>query len=227
MRKPPEPDQIPECKKCGKPHITRFGGQACGAHLQSGKPCPNPPNRHLTVCRMHGADARHLKEIAARRELEAKVRKLLPDTFEPHPDVIGEALRLASEAAAFRDALRSRVDLDQLSTRNEYTGEQVRAEVQLYERALDRLGKLLIDLHRAGMMEVAARRQDEAYRAEIRAEVEAQFAAQVAPLLRGAVEGRWGRDSAEAVMAEVSAGLTRLATVSPSGRRSIRGKETA
>lgn len=66
-------------------------------------------------------------------------------------DPVFELARLAVEAWAMKDALAARVNaLDELRFEDSKGAEQIRAEVVLYERALDRTGKFLESLARLG-----------------------------------------------------------------------------
>jgi hypothetical protein len=118
------------------------------------------------VCGKHGGKAPQALAKAAERVVEDEVRKMLPESFESHPDPLGALLRLVSEAEAFKDALRTRVnDLnDRLRYQSQIGTEQLRAEVSVYERSLDRVGRLLIDLARldldARMVRVSEREVD-------------------------------------------------------------------
>lgn len=95
-----------------------------------------------TVCRSHGGNAPQVRAKAKQRQLEQAARRLLPAEYREHPDPLGEALRTLSEAVAFKDAVRSLVgDLGVLRYEG-HSGEQLRAEVAVYERALDRVGSM-------------------------------------------------------------------------------------
>ena len=73
------------------------------------------------------------------------------------PDPLQALLDLAREAAAWKEALRSLVgELTSIRYRLA-TGEQLRAEVVVYERAMDRLGRLLVDIARLGVEDRLAR----------------------------------------------------------------------
>ncbi|MBO1767056.1 hypothetical protein [Allobranchiibius sp. GilTou38] len=76
----------------------------------------------------------------------------------PIVDPLGRLLDLAAEAAQWLDVIRERVKVLQ-DVRYEAVGagEQVRAEIVLYERAQDRLGKFLTDVARLGIEDRLAR----------------------------------------------------------------------
>jgi hypothetical protein len=113
---------------------------------------------------VHGGSIRHVKAAAARRLEEERVRRLAEDRVRRAldeqgvrevRDPIAEFMRLIDETIAFKDLLASHVAAleDQLRYTDAAGGEQLRAEVTLYERALDRAGKFLADWARLGMQE--------------------------------------------------------------------------
>ena len=66
---------IPTCDRCGHPHVTPHGHQACAGHVSRSdplRPCRQPPVTGSKVCRSHGA-AKGTKARAAadRRAAEA------------------------------------------------------------------------------------------------------------------------------------------------------------
>ncbi len=72
-------DRIVVCGKCGQPHITRFGTQACHAHkspARGGGACRLAPLTGQAVCGAHGGKARHAKAAGARRVAEARAVRL-------------------------------------------------------------------------------------------------------------------------------------------------------
>jgi hypothetical protein len=89
------------------------------------------------------------------------VRKLIPDNPAPITDPLGVLARLAGEADAFRQALAAKVnDLHRLSYRSTIDTEQLRAEVVLYERALDRTAKLCEAMIKSDYLERHVRVQE-------------------------------------------------------------------
>jgi hypothetical protein len=78
-------------------------------------------------------------------------------------DPVAELAKLATEAWAMKDALAARVNaLDSIRYEGSGPGgEQLRAEVALYERALDRSGKFLEVLAKLGYEERRVRVEEE------------------------------------------------------------------
>lgn len=142
-------------------HTTRWGGPSCTGHSKQrqGAPCGAPPVAGQTVCAIHGGKSPQAKKAAAQRlelaAVEADAKKLLAHRGnQPITDPLGELARLASEVVAFKDAIAARLNaLERIRYESNEGSEQLRSEVTLYERALDRTGKFLEVLIRAGFEE--------------------------------------------------------------------------
>lgn len=110
---------------------------------------------------MHGGSSPQAKRRAAERiaarEVEADLASVLAhEGLAAVGDPFEELGRLASESIAFKDALAGRVNAlrEQVRYRADGAGtEQLRAEVVLYERAMDRTGRFLDALVRNGFEE--------------------------------------------------------------------------
>ena len=108
-----------------------------------------------------------MKSAAQRRlrtqQADADARAVLAhEGIAPITSPLEELGRLTSEVVAFKDALAVRVNAIQgeLSQPNSLGTEQLRAEVELYERALDRSGRFLDVLARNGFEEKRLRLQE-------------------------------------------------------------------
>lgn len=105
---------------------------------------------------MHGGSSPQARAAAARRlaaqAAEADARALLAhEGLEGVTDPVAALARLATEADAFRSALARRVNALQSVRYEDAKGaEQLRAEVGLYERALDRTARFVEALARLG-----------------------------------------------------------------------------
>ncbi|MGK5728934.1 hypothetical protein [Streptomyces sp. URMC 124] len=133
----------------GQQPITAVPGRRCTAHRSTdGQPCANWAVKGLTVCRYHGGNSRQSQAAAERRRAEAAVeaqarRTLAQLGAAPVENPLTALAELAGEILAFKTALAERVnDLSSIRFSTEY-GEQVRAEVSLYERAMDRAVNVL------------------------------------------------------------------------------------
>lgn len=116
--------------------------------------CTQPRIHGATVCRMHGGAARQVKAAAARRLAETKVRKALDEVgVREVTNPLEELRALTGEVVAWKDALANHVAAleDRYRFTDEKGAEQLRAEVALYERALDRAGKILETWARLGL----------------------------------------------------------------------------
>jgi len=134
----------------------------CGAKTRAGTPCARGPAPGGIRCKLHGGAIPRAKAKAAERLLEAKVRKLVPDHVAPMANPLLSLLTVAAEAEAFKDELRGLVG--DLGERIRYSGaegsEQLRAEVVVYERALDRVGRMCVDIAKLGLEERLVRQQE-------------------------------------------------------------------
>jgi hypothetical protein len=149
-------------------HVTKDGGSACiGHHKVDGLPCQGYPVTGQTVCRMHGGSSPQAKKKASERlelqKVEADAKALLAHRgLAGITDPLNELARTAAEVIAFKDALAARVNsLSDIRYRDAKDAEQLRAEVALYERALDRTGKFLEVLVRAGFEQRITRLREE------------------------------------------------------------------
>lgn len=85
------PEPAP-CARCGHPHLTRHGHQACAGHLKNGPRtglgCTNPPLTGLTVCRTHGGGTKRALDKSGRaKAAQAAAKELarLGQTIEIGP----------------------------------------------------------------------------------------------------------------------------------------------
>ncbi|WWT39935.1 hypothetical protein [Microcystis phage Mae-JY09] len=126
----------------------------CTATNRAGKPCGNAAMTGTTVCGFHGGKAPQVQRAVRRRIAENKVRQALDEVGIREVENPLEELRaLTGEVVAWKDALARHVAA--LEDRYRFTdhkgGEQLRAEVALYERAMDRAVKVLETWARLGI----------------------------------------------------------------------------
>jgi len=138
----------------------------CKAHKTNGDPCPNWSMKGQMVCVKHGGGAPQNRAAAMIRIEEAKARKELARLdVEPVTNAL-EALQLhAAIVIAWRDRCAEMVNKleDRIRFESSVKIEQLRSEVVLWERALDRASVTLAALARAQVDERLARiRQQQA-----------------------------------------------------------------
>lgn len=134
--------------------------KTCTATARSGERCRKAPARGARVCRMHGGAAPQVKARSAVRAAEAQAQQVLRrEQVVPVVDPLTALSELAGEVVALKDYFRQRLDgLAAEAWRYQAgAGEQLRAEVALYERALDRTARLLGDMARLNLDERLAR----------------------------------------------------------------------
>lgn len=127
----------------------RTDGQPCGAYAVNG----------ARVCSAHGGRAPQVKAKAAERVAEQQARRELARLdVAPVNDPLTEMARIAGQVVAWKDVLAEKVNgLSSLRYEGEGSGEQLRAEVALWERALDRCEKFLTAMARMNIEERMAR----------------------------------------------------------------------
>ena len=128
--------------------------QQCKAKAKStGKRCARYSIEGGTVCRAHGGASKQAKSAAKRRQVEAKAAQEVAAAADAVlayraeralENPLDGLARLATEVTAFKDALAARVNaLTAIRYEDMKSAEQLRSEVALYERALDRTARLL------------------------------------------------------------------------------------
>lgn len=143
-------------------HVTKFGHPSCAGHVREpkwvrpgrpvrhkGEPCLNMPKVGQKVCSIHGGKAPQNLRKGARVVAEAKIQKelaalLAVESLTEVGDPLLALSRLAAEVGSMKSELGRRVNaLTSLTMEAGGGTDQLRAEVVLYERALDRTARLL------------------------------------------------------------------------------------
>lgn len=127
---------------------------------KTGKPCPWYAMEGQLVCHRHGGNAPQAKMAAKlKREEELGKNTLARLGVEPVGNALQELARLAGECVAWKDAMGGKVnELTEAQWRYKANaGEQVRAELLLWERALDRCIQVLSAMARITVDERLAR----------------------------------------------------------------------
>lgn len=133
-----------------------MGRQAlkCSARRTNGKPCRAWAINGGTVCVAHGGAAKQVKAAAARNVAERQAEKFLATIgeFEPVTDPLNQLQLLAGRAVKWMQVLEGIVaDLHRIRYQTE--SEQLDARIVLYERAMDRCSKVLVEMSRLDIAE--------------------------------------------------------------------------
>ncbi|MCW2601684.1 MAG: hypothetical protein JWM02_3513 [Frankiales bacterium] len=129
----------------------------CRATTRAGVPCKRFAIRGGAVCPAHGGSAKHVKRAARTRDAEAKAARLLTSVDAvpvANPlvllaQVAGEAVRLKDVLGVIVDQLRP----EEIRSLSPFGGEELRADLAAYERALDRVGKFAVNMARLNLDE--------------------------------------------------------------------------
>jgi hypothetical protein len=140
------------------PPERRCHGLCIDAEGHRTRPCKLWAIRGLTVCYRHGGAPEHARAAGRRRMAEDKVEKKARALAEvlgadPIDNPLSALAQVAGEAMRFKDVLQQMVsELETVSTKG-LNGEQVRPQVTVYERALDRAGGILEKIARLNIDE--------------------------------------------------------------------------
>lgn len=118
----------------------------CVAHHRDGTPCRAWAIKGGTVCWTHGGRTPSIKNAARRRVMAAKATVWAKKYgADPNLDPVDALINLIGETIAFKNFIAARLsDIDpEKWGYGTVQGEALKAEVQLYERALDRCGNFL------------------------------------------------------------------------------------
>lgn len=110
-------------------------------------------------CKLHGGSTPNQKTKADLDKLDKTARTLLNRMeLVPLDDPIGQLQKLAAEVVAFQAILGDKVEMLRTWTYDDISDkEEVRAVILAYERAMDRTGKLLVDMARLNIEERLAK----------------------------------------------------------------------
>ena len=130
----------------------------CGAKTRAGGSCTYRAMMGQKRCRRHGGSSPRGLAAGARRLAEERAtRSVHREGIEPIGDPVELLRGLASEAVSLKDHFSARLKaLEQIRYEGN-SGEQLRSEVALYERALDRSQRFLHDLAKLGLDERSVR----------------------------------------------------------------------
>lgn len=144
------------CDRCGTPHDPA----RCNAHSKgrNGGQCGRPPTHNSTVCQSHGAGAPQVRAAGKARAEQERARKALGKlVVVPVDNPLEELRNLAGEAVAWKRVCAAAVaQLERLRYSTD-GGEQIRGEIQLFERAIDRCNTILVGIAKLNLDERIAR----------------------------------------------------------------------
>jgi len=127
--------------RCGAQKRQGDPGETCGLAAGWGTDHPG-----VAKCRLHGGNTRNQRTAAAAQHAERQARTVLAGLdVAPIDNPFTALSRLAGQAVAWQETIAGIVN--QLGDRIRYEGaagnEQLRAEIMLYERAMDRCAQVL------------------------------------------------------------------------------------
>lgn len=122
-----------------------------GTAKSTGKPCGLNAVKGSMVCHKHGGSAPQVKAKARQRLLAAQAAEELARLdVDPIDNPLAMLADLLGQAAAFKDILAVKVNAlgDALRFEDVKGTEQLRSEVALWERALDRCERFAVNMAR-------------------------------------------------------------------------------
>jgi hypothetical protein len=145
--------------------MAKRNGPYCGGKLHGRDgTCTLPAgwgteHRGVGRCRKHFGNAPNVIKAAERERLDHEVREALAALdVAPVDDPLTELQKLAGQVVAWKDAMAGKVnELTDLRYEGSLHGEQLRAEVALWERAMDRCERVLVSMARLNLDERLAR----------------------------------------------------------------------
>lgn len=145
--------------------VAHGGAPKCGGTNRQGNPCGNPAGYktdHVGSgnCHFHGGSSPNGRVHAAEKRIENEaMRALYQYDASPVADPLEQLQRLAGRALAWERAIGGAVNKleEQIRYEDEKSAEQLRSEVAVMERAMDRCGKFLVDIAKLNIEERLAR----------------------------------------------------------------------
>lgn len=178
---------------CDRPHChARLKNKNPNSKVRDGR-CHKPPLKDRSRCKVHGGATPQAKLKAAQIQLERSIGAALESLgVQPVENPLVELQKIAGYVTAWLEVCRQHLNVVNSMGYSTEMGEQVRAEILVWERAQDRavhtlatLGKLNIDARLAAIEERQAEQVEAAFAAamavlgldlERRSDVEREFA---------------------------------------------------
>lgn len=135
------------------------GTPKCGGTNRQGEPCGNAAGKNTDHkgagnCSNHGGCTPAGRASAMDKQVRTELARL---GVAPVTDPISALSAIAGEVVAWKDMLAGKVNALTSLRYGTEGGEQLRAEVALWERALDRCGKFLVDIAKLNIEERMAK----------------------------------------------------------------------
>jgi predicted Zn-dependent protease len=126
----------------------------CIGHNRAGGPCGAQPMNGTEPKRCRSHLGRKPEIVKAEWDARRRGERIRAEYDLPaQSDPLQELLRLSREVIAWKDAMRVMVgELTEIRYKSG-AGEQIRAEIKLYENAMDRAARVLSDILRLGVEE--------------------------------------------------------------------------
>jgi len=141
--------------------MTKRKGPFCGGKLKQGDgTCTQPPGWGTThpghgCCKLHGGNSPSGRMAGAEQQARSALAQL---GVAPVNDPLTMLAQVTGEVVAWKDATATLVNkLTSVRYDGEFSGEQLRSEIVLWERALDRCEKFLTAMARCNIDERLAR----------------------------------------------------------------------
>ena len=133
--------------------------ERCTARRTNGDPCRAWAVTGAKVCISHGGGAPQVRAAAARRVAERKAARALSGItdFAEVSDPVARLRLLSGRAERLVEVLGERVEELRSVGYRSRAGEQLRAELAVYERMMATTGRLLVDLAKLNLDERQAR----------------------------------------------------------------------
>jgi hypothetical protein len=123
---------------------------------QSGVRCKRRPRPGLKVCFIHGGKEPGA-DVKVRETLAIRGMDALRDPVRPVVDPLADLLTVAARASRLMEILEGQTSALKAMRYQGAGGEQTRGELLAYERALDRVARILADIVKLGIDERLAR----------------------------------------------------------------------
>lgn len=152
-------DGVLVCERCGMQHLTINRQQSCPGHISSGpkrgRPCSHErgfgtDHKGVGGCKFHAGNTPTARKAAAKIQIENEARQLLGlNEWEPISDPFSALSDLAGKAMALQEIMHHKVEeLASLRQDGGVTGEKIDVTYEAWERAFDRVLKVLHGMSR-------------------------------------------------------------------------------